>query len=57
MTKRSPPDDKLPFPDGPYTEEQLQLLERGWHGRQTMQVVVAELRRVMTRLAKYEPQS
>ena len=50
----SPPDNKLPFPPGPYTEEQLQLLERGWHGRQTMQVVVAELRRVMTLLEQHE---
>ena len=55
MAAKSPPDDKLPFPPGPYTEEQLQLLERGWHGRQTMQVVVAELRRVMTLLEQHEP--
>lgn len=47
-------DDKAPFPPGPYTEEQLQLLERGWHGRPTMQTVVAEVRRLMAALAAAE---
>ena len=49
-------DDKAPFPPGPYTEEQLQLLERGWHGRATMQTVVAEVRRLMAKLAAKDDQ-
>lgn len=39
--------DGKTWPPGPYTEEQLVLLERGYHGRPTMQTVVAELRRLM----------
>lgn len=34
------------FPDGPYTEDQLQMLERGWYGRSTMRKVIAEVRRL-----------
>ena len=43
-------EDKPSFPEGPYTEDQLQLLERGWHGRPTMQTVVREVRRLMAAL-------
>lgn len=41
------PGDTTPFPPGPYTEEQLKMLERGWYGRPTMQTVVGEVRRLM----------
>jgi hypothetical protein len=48
--------DGKTWPPGPYTEEQLAMLERGWHGRPTFITVVAEIRRLMTVVAKIHDQ-